>query len=407
MNWKTIVLGVIGVIFVGAIIYSLNEFIPSIEEMNGIKEEGNSGSEGKLMIEVKESIGAGEGLNARAEARDEKGLKEIIYESVNKEEIIECSNQKHCVGEFSDSFMKKGIYQLKFTSINSLGEKMEEKKKLMVLDEGKKCLDGTAFNQCSEDKPVYCEEGKLVNKCSECGCVSGHECLSSGECKGETVELEISEVKAEREYVKPDAPVNLIIELKNGAGKTALKGTAYLLYLVFSSEGNEKENTYNFSLEKEVENGGIIEAEVREFNNSGKGFSLEEGSYSIEVKLFDAASSVCCAEAMSEHFEQEFITVKEDSIAPNAPKGLKAEISGNKIELKWSRNSEEDLQEYRLYESNNVTAAYIMYSLKETIPKEKNNTETGYEEGKEYYFVLTAVDYYGNESDYSGVVKAG
>ena len=45
-----------------------------------------------------------------------------------------------------------------------------------------KCLDGTLYGQCSIDKPKYCENGILVDKCSICGCASNGRCLSTGSC---------------------------------------------------------------------------------------------------------------------------------------------------------------------------------------------------------------------------------
>jgi hypothetical protein len=39
-----------------------------------------------------------------------------------------------------------------------------------------KCTDGTSYNQCSTNKPKYCEAGNLINRCSICGCPSGQYC---------------------------------------------------------------------------------------------------------------------------------------------------------------------------------------------------------------------------------------
>ena len=46
-----------------------------------------------------------------------------------------------------------------------------------------KCTDGTLYGQCAINKPKYCENGNLVDKCSECGCPSEQKCLSDGSCK--------------------------------------------------------------------------------------------------------------------------------------------------------------------------------------------------------------------------------
>ena len=56
-------------------------------------------------------------------------------------------------------------------------EKVEEKPAIQ------KCADGTLYGQCSTNKPKYCENGNLIDKCSICGCSSGYFCnVASGQC---------------------------------------------------------------------------------------------------------------------------------------------------------------------------------------------------------------------------------
>jgi hypothetical protein len=45
-----------------------------------------------------------------------------------------------------------------------------------------KCSDSTLFKQCSTNKPKYCDNGNLIDKCSSCGCPSGKQCQSNGSC---------------------------------------------------------------------------------------------------------------------------------------------------------------------------------------------------------------------------------
>ena len=58
-------------------------------------------------------------------------------------------------------------------------EKIEEKptEKPIV----QKCADGTLYEQCSTNKPKYCESGKLIDKASLCGCPSGSK-ISGNHC---------------------------------------------------------------------------------------------------------------------------------------------------------------------------------------------------------------------------------
>lgn len=44
------------------------------------------------------------------------------------------------------------------------------------------CSDGTLYGQCSTSKPKYCESGSLINKCFSCGCPTGQQCETTGNC---------------------------------------------------------------------------------------------------------------------------------------------------------------------------------------------------------------------------------
>jgi len=45
------------------------------------------------------------------------------------------------------------------------------------------CSDGTAYGSCSSTKPLYCNNGNLVNNCQQCGCPIGYSCQGDGSCK--------------------------------------------------------------------------------------------------------------------------------------------------------------------------------------------------------------------------------
>jgi len=45
-----------------------------------------------------------------------------------------------------------------------------------------KCVDGTLYNQCSTNKPKYCEKGVLVDKCSSCDCSEEMMCRDDDIC---------------------------------------------------------------------------------------------------------------------------------------------------------------------------------------------------------------------------------
>ena len=52
-------------------------------------------------------------------------------------------------------------------------------------------VDGTLYGQCSVNKPKFCDEGNLVDRCSICGCPLNYSCdLIFGSCKKEEVKEE-------------------------------------------------------------------------------------------------------------------------------------------------------------------------------------------------------------------------
>ncbi len=48
------------------------------------------------------------------------------------------------------------------------------------------CSDGTPYGQCSSEKPLYCDNGNLVDNCDTCGCPSGNTCNGDGTCRKHT-----------------------------------------------------------------------------------------------------------------------------------------------------------------------------------------------------------------------------
>ena len=43
----------------------------------------------------------------------------------------------------------------------------------------KVCADGTGYSQCSQTKPLYCNNGVLINNCNQCGCPIENECINN------------------------------------------------------------------------------------------------------------------------------------------------------------------------------------------------------------------------------------
>ncbi|MBI2646943.1 hypothetical protein HYW99_00530, partial [Candidatus Woesearchaeota archaeon] len=73
------------------------------------------------------------------------------------------------------------------------------------------CSDGTAKNQCSSTKPLYCNTAlQLVNNCGSCGCSAGYTCQSDGACviTPITQTLGIQTI----DNIPPDSSNNFMIE---------------------------------------------------------------------------------------------------------------------------------------------------------------------------------------------------
>ena len=44
------------------------------------------------------------------------------------------------------------------------------------------CSEGTPYNRCSSNKPLYCFNGSLIDNCQSCGCLEGEQCDLEGTC---------------------------------------------------------------------------------------------------------------------------------------------------------------------------------------------------------------------------------
>lgn len=62
------------------------------------------------------------------------------------------------------------------------------------------CSDGTLYNQCSQDKPIYCFNGTLIKNATYCGCqydykIDGEDCKKIQRCNDGTIYRECSSQK--------------------------------------------------------------------------------------------------------------------------------------------------------------------------------------------------------------------
>ena len=92
-----------------------------------------------------------------------------------------------------------------------------------------------------------------------------------------------------------------------------------------------------------------------------------------------------------------------DPEAPAKPVGLTASASGDRIELEWTANGENDLKEYRLYRGTNSNPTNQIATVQSGT---STYSDTDVAAEQTYYYRLKAVDTSDNESDYSDAASA-
>jgi hypothetical protein len=127
--------------------------------------------------------------------------------------------------------------------------------------------------------------------------------------------------------------------------------------------------------------------------------TLSEGSdYSY---FFTASDDQGSTATPTQEKNAPVVTGLGDTTPPASPSNLNVTspgTSGNLV-ITWDPNTESDLAGYRIYRSNTSGSGYIEVG---TVSKLVTSfTDTGLEDGKTYYYVITALDSSGNESPYS------
>jgi len=92
---------------------------------------------------------------------------------------------------------------------------------------------------------------------------------------------------------------------------------------------------------------------------------------------------------------------------PSAPKNLVVlSASATKIELDWQDNTEPNVVKYRIYRSTNPNVSVVSSNLIAEVIRESKYVDTNLTAKITYYYVVTAVDEEGYESDPSNEVAA-
>jgi TolB protein len=96
-----------------------------------------------------------------------------------------------------------------------------------------------------------------------------------------------------------------------------------------------------------------------------------------------------------------------NSTTLSAPSGVSGSAGDGTVDLGWDAVSAEDLGGYNVYRStSSISDISGRSSLNESLLSGTSYTDDGVENGRTYYYVVSAVDTSGNESDPSGEVTA-
>lgn len=323
-------------------------------------------------------------VNIKVKAISETQISKITLKT-NGKTLEQPCNETECTAIFTQTFTDTGTIEVQATAQNQAGESTK-KTIIKIFDDKKTCIDETPLNQCSATQPLYCDNGKLTQNCSLCGCTQGRQC--NGEtCISVSLPIEITAMQpAEYKIVRENTGFTIKATLTNTKNNVVSKGANYSLKTTLSGP-QKTTSTTDFSLQKDL---AINESE--EVKTIIKG--LKEGFYSIETEL-TAGDNI-----IDTYSENNFVESSTDKIPPAAPTGLKGRFEEKTLVLSWNPNTETDLAGYKLFKSQNIEATHITYALFMTL--DKNNTQISIKEPQEgtQYFVLKSFDFLSNESPY-------
>ena len=122
-----------------------------------------------------------------------------------------------------------------------------------------------------------------------------------------------------------------------------------------------------------------------------------DGTYTIKFRATDKDGNV--------ETPGKGITVIVDNEGISTPTGLTAQGGAKSVSLSWKANTESDLAGYNIYREIDPTGNYTTKLNQEPI-KSTSYTDNQVEQGKTYWYKITAVDLAGNESNKSAAVSA-
>jgi len=163
------------------------EYTQGIEEFD----KGNWEEARKLLSKVSEDFPHYQETKNKIEEAQKKITKEQIAETTAEaeKEVIKATCQNECSSSglkrcYDNGYQVCGNYDADkclewgSTSICPVNNICQNGNCVQ-----QKCSDRTLYGQCSTDRSKYCENGKLIDKCSLCGCFTDYFCDITFECK--------------------------------------------------------------------------------------------------------------------------------------------------------------------------------------------------------------------------------
>ncbi len=316
----------------------------------------------------------GEEISLEIIAKNSQSIKIFLGE---KTEVVECNNNYCSISKKLN--LKQGVYKIKVVAIGDGGKK-EETATVAVLGSSKRCVEGLLEGQCSSEKPKMCINGVLKDKCSVCGCDNGAKCV------GEYCEILMPKArKIELEYPKKvgeSQPFRIL-------GKIffeGLVGSKKAVVKIVLGETEFINEIFINTNEKMVSEFEVLIPAIR------------KGKHDLRIEIYENNEK---EKPIITYFEKEAILVVEKGDKLPAPKNLSGFSEGNDIILNW--NEVNGANSYNIYKSIDANPAFISYKVIGVASGENSFVLQEQKKGT-HFFVVTAVDIFGIESDYSNVI---
>jgi len=105
--------------------------------------------------------------------------------------------------------------------------------------------------------------------------------------------------------------------------------------------------------------------------------------------------------------EKKVYVVEPDNTPPSSPKGVNSKTGDQAVKIYWEENDERDFYRYKIYwapETDGIIPEPDGDFQLITSVSNPEYTDTDVTNGKTYYYIITAVDFSGNESGNSALI---